>query len=322
MSNNYERVGVSKIQLLVNQELNWIFREQPTDDYGIDAQIEIFDGKYATGKLIAVQIKSGPSYFQEANGNHIIYRGDEKHLVYWTKHSLPVIIILYNPETEECIWEHISKDKIQKTGETGWKVLVPRTNKFDKTAKNRLNKIADNLTEYERRLNSLVLSKPLMREIQDGNDVILESDEWINKCSGVGSVTLKIIDASTMKEKVALDWPVVFFPMQNYKQVFGKLFPWADIAIDEDFYEPYDEDRFLLEECPYDSETGEYVFLDEFFDEWKAEQDEIRPYENSSGEVDHYRLKLQLNDLGKTFLKLDFYLENTSFYIFSKDDFE
>jgi len=161
-----------------------------------------------------------------------------------------------------------------------------------------------------------------MQAIKDGNDVILESDEWVNKCSGKGSFRLKIIDNDTTEEKIAIDWPMVFFPMQSYKNVFNKLFPWAYITIDEDFYEYYDEQRFLMEECPYDSEEGEYIFMDEFYDDWKNAQEEIRPYENSSGEVDHYRLKLHLNDLGKTFLKLDEYLEGNFFYTLREEDLE
>lgn len=320
MHTSNERIGVSQIQLIVNKELQWIFREQPTDDYGIDAHIEIRNGMFATGKLIALQIKSGPSYFQEIKDNCVVFRGDGKHLTYWTKHSLPVIIVLINPETNECIWEYICDDKIIKTSSDGWKMLISRENRFQKNAKRALDKIADNLTEYERRLNSLVLSKAWMKEIENGNQVILESDEWINKLSGKGSIKLKIIDQHTMKEKVALDWPVVFFPMQDYKDVFNKLFPWADISIDEEFYEDYDEDSYLQEECPYDSEEKEYIFIDEFYDGWKDQQKDIRPYENSYGEVDRYRFKLHLNDLGVTFLKLDAFLEGDFFYSLRKED--
>ena len=59
-----ERIGVSSVEKIINQ-MGMIFREQPVDDYGIDAQIEIVENKCATGKLIAVQIKSGNSYFKE-----------------------------------------------------------------------------------------------------------------------------------------------------------------------------------------------------------------------------------------------------------------
>ena len=59
-----ERIGVSATEKIINQ-MGLIFREQPTDDYGIDAQIETIENGYATGKLIAVQIKSGSSFFHK-----------------------------------------------------------------------------------------------------------------------------------------------------------------------------------------------------------------------------------------------------------------
>jgi hypothetical protein len=40
-----------------------------------------------------------------------------------------------------------------------------------------IKQIAENTTEYERRLNSLVLSRAWMEELLNGNKVILESDE-------------------------------------------------------------------------------------------------------------------------------------------------
>ena len=92
-----DRVGVSAVSKCVSQ-LGLIFREQPTDDYGIDAQIETFDKDYASGKLIAVQIKSGDSFFNELKDDKIIFRGEKKHYDYWINHSLPVIIVLYIPK--------------------------------------------------------------------------------------------------------------------------------------------------------------------------------------------------------------------------------
>lgn len=58
-----DRKGVAATQQIVTTELESIFRERPTDDYGIDAQIEIVETGTATGRLLAVQIKSGLSYF-------------------------------------------------------------------------------------------------------------------------------------------------------------------------------------------------------------------------------------------------------------------
>ena len=67
-----ERVGVATAEKIINQ-LGLIFREQPIDDYGIDAQIETVKDGYATGKLIAVQIKSGDSYIKKVSDEYIVF---------------------------------------------------------------------------------------------------------------------------------------------------------------------------------------------------------------------------------------------------------
>lgn len=171
-----------------------------------------------------------------------------------------------------------------------------------------LQKISEGKTEYERRLNSLVLNRTWIEEIEAGNKLILESEEWINKTSGRGSITLKVIDSWTEVEKDIFDWPFVMFPMQSYKNVFAQLFPWADISFDDEFYEKYDEQQFLLNYGTWDKEEGKFhIFGD--WNEWKNSLPKIRPYEVLSGGVAAYRLVLNLNDIGKAFLKIDSYLK-------------
>ena len=75
ISNNQktDRVGVQ----IVGERFElagYIFREQTVSDYGIDAQIEVVDGDIVTGKLIALQIKSGISWFKEESEEGYIYR--------------------------------------------------------------------------------------------------------------------------------------------------------------------------------------------------------------------------------------------------------
>ena len=97
------------------ERAGYIFREQTTSDYGIDAQIELIDKDEVTGKLIALQIKSGPSWFQEEHGGGFIFRGDNEHLHYWLEHSLPVIIVLCNIEDSQCFWQVVTPINIIKT---------------------------------------------------------------------------------------------------------------------------------------------------------------------------------------------------------------
>src|SRR5216683_1096782 len=59
-----ERPGVAALEYFF-PENGWLFREQTTHDYGIDAHVEIVVDKRPTGKLIALQIKAGTSFFWE-----------------------------------------------------------------------------------------------------------------------------------------------------------------------------------------------------------------------------------------------------------------
>ncbi|TSP10642.1 DUF4365 domain-containing protein [Cupriavidus campinensis] len=45
--NATEQIGVNAVQRIVLRELEWIFREQPVIDMGIDAQIELVLGQAA-----------------------------------------------------------------------------------------------------------------------------------------------------------------------------------------------------------------------------------------------------------------------------------
>lgn len=124
-SGQLENIGIAAVFKTVQLELGWIFRAQEPQDFGIDAHIEIRDDYQATGKLLATQIKSGPSWFGESTDEGFVYRGKQDHLEYWLSHSLPVILILYNPDIDQSIWQIVSEETITRT-EKGWKVTVPR----------------------------------------------------------------------------------------------------------------------------------------------------------------------------------------------------
>lgn len=93
-----EQLGVNEVQRIVAKQIRWIWREQFGADFGIDGQIEIVGhDKKPTGRLIAVQVKSGASYFKGRSATAPFYVGDD-HLKYWDQHALPVILVLHNPK--------------------------------------------------------------------------------------------------------------------------------------------------------------------------------------------------------------------------------
>lgn len=327
-----ERIGVSATEKIINQ-MGLIFREQPTDDYGIDAQIETVENGYATGKLIAVQIKSGLSFFEEKTSDGIVYRGERKHYDYWINHSLPVIIVLYNPSDDICYWNVVNLKTVKLTPKS-WKIEIPFSNRLE-NAKLALFELADNLTEYEKKFNTFLFAKPWMKEIISGNRVVLNVEEWINKTSGRGDFKLRIIDKNGI-EKNVFNRSFLGFGTKPYIQVFEELFPWASIMIDMDYYSEYDEEAIENKDFEaaqhtypesvgaiFDRKTFEYHFPEDapLIEEWMADERNIRPYRIGAGEVAFYQLVLELNEVAKAFLLLDDFINGSKFYAFNKKIF-
>ena len=91
------RMGVSAASL-VFEAWGWLFREQPIEDYGIDAHVEPLDGpEQPARQLLALQIKTGASFFEEETKDGWWFRDTRRHWHYWLGHVLPVVIILYQP---------------------------------------------------------------------------------------------------------------------------------------------------------------------------------------------------------------------------------
>lgn len=137
---NTGRIGVAGVQLKV-ESIGYSFREQPTSDFGIDAHIEIIENDQATGRLIAAQIKGGPSWFKEQTSEGIIYRGKREHLNYWLNSSLPVIITLYDTKSNTAYWQAVTAETVTSTGKR-WKVTIPFNQKIDEGCKESLRKLA------------------------------------------------------------------------------------------------------------------------------------------------------------------------------------
>ncbi|CAM8819558.1 DUF4365 domain-containing protein [Burkholderia pseudomallei] len=141
-SDGLGRVGVHMVGLRVQTNLGWTFREKPTSDIGIDGELEIhgYDQR-SHGRLVAVQIKCGPSYLKEKSSDGYVYRGDYKHLSYWTNHTAPVILVLCDPESNSCWWQEVSIARAN-FHEKGWSIVVPFANTLDATSKEELVSVA------------------------------------------------------------------------------------------------------------------------------------------------------------------------------------
>ena len=145
-----DRIGIGLVNTAVHRA-GWIFREQAIADHGIDAHIESVFGETATGRLIALQIKSGKSYFSEATESGYVFRGDAGHLEYWINHSLPVLILLVDVDNEQIYWEHVTDSNVKSTGK-GWKIEVPRTKYLESKCFKQLGELASHRRHFPQSL--------------------------------------------------------------------------------------------------------------------------------------------------------------------------
>ena len=124
-TDNTAQIGVNAVEAIF-LSMKWLFRKQHESDFGIDAQVEVVDeeGK-PTGQLVALQIKSGPSYFQK-RGDDYVFRGKMKHLDYWERHCLPVLLVLHNPDDDLTLWQRVERHLVKEETNDRWSYKRPR----------------------------------------------------------------------------------------------------------------------------------------------------------------------------------------------------
>jgi hypothetical protein len=283
-----ERLGVNATEHLIVKEIGWIFREQPIVDMGIDAHIESVKDGNPSGKLIGVQIKTGPSHFKD-KGDLLVYYGNRIHLDYWLNHSLPVILVAHLPDTNETYWTQVNTTNAQKTIKH-WKIEIPKIQSLDSSAIELLEEITEG-TEEEKKQRQLYFGKGLMKLVSQGGRLFVTTQEWHNKSLGRSPFTV-IYQNDNLEERTEKEW-FIWYTGYSLEGLIQHYFPWANIGIDEEFYEENFSETF------YDVYTDMHI-----------RNHNIYPYEVLAGEVSNYRLELKLNDLGKSFLKIADYLES------------
>jgi hypothetical protein len=296
-----ERLGIAALDYFFAQH-GWLFREQPTQDYGIDAHAEIVAEERPTGKLIAFQIKAGNSFFKETSGDNYVFRTDDKHITYWVGHSMPVVIALYNPDTKEACFQHVSRQSVESTGK-GWKIQVPRHNALA-TADRTLKWLAS-LTQpepYIRRLNRLRVDRRWINRLAEGDEVRVEFDDWVNKSLPRYQITISSGDEREV-------WPTLYVPGVGIEAMLEHFFPWADFHVDGDAHRDGAEGQWEGECVLWrDPETGHRNYS-RSFDEWYEPPTKLEPV-SRDGETESYCLILTLNEFGNAFLDIDDFLDD------------
>ncbi len=144
---NTERIGVSAISLFFEKQ-GWTFRERNVCDFGIDADVEQKILKNRTNRHIALQIKSGASYTKIKKNGKITFSIDPWHYSYWLQSDRPVLILLYDTESDKIYWEQVRLSIIERA--TKYKRIEISASKFlNENSIDELNDIIDTYIRHE-----------------------------------------------------------------------------------------------------------------------------------------------------------------------------
>jgi|SRR3989304_1709363 len=109
-----------------------------TRETGIDAILEIRGKEWkGTGKFVAIQLKSGDSFFKNESHDYYSVYVDNDHIDYWLRCCLPIMFIIYNPSLNKAFWVSIEKRLLVKTSKM-YRIDVPKVNILSQITKNTL----------------------------------------------------------------------------------------------------------------------------------------------------------------------------------------
>ena len=266
-----DRTGIHAVGAIFTR-LNWAFREQPTSDFGIDAQAEKLDGDgKAGGQLIALQIKAGASYFRKRGDGYVFY-GEARHRDYWTNHSLPVFLILHNPETGLTLWQRIERHLIEEGEDGRWAIGIPADQTLDEKHEADIAAgIASDLASIKRA--RLALDIPLIREFAQHGEGFMRVEDWVNKSLNFRSAAIVFGDDPDGDVDLQIDVAMPGYSIAYFMAVF---FPWLDWRLHDyigEEFGSYEVAEHILEVSL--SEVGRSVLALEDF--YQAELPPFRP---------------------------------------------
>ena len=131
------------------EEIGFAFRDQKEPDFGIDAHAELIEDEKPTRRLLAVQLKSGSSYFAETTEDAFVFRIDAEHIDYWLNGSLPVLICLCDMAERVIYWQHVNSETAISTGK-GFRIHVPKRQQLVPEAVSELRDILTPIVPIDR----------------------------------------------------------------------------------------------------------------------------------------------------------------------------
>lgn len=124
--------GINFVRSAVEGAGSLFHKIEGENDLGIDGLIELIRDERPLNRQVAVQIKSGPSYYNSSGEECLI--PIESHRDYWLNHPLPVLGVVFVPALGVAHWVNIKSYLKDHPTNTVIRFRTSRANRFDQSA--------------------------------------------------------------------------------------------------------------------------------------------------------------------------------------------
>ncbi len=263
-----KQLGIYTASRLSSRMDGVIFREQLEGNTALNAHLEITlrDSVDEISRFIGIRIFSATETQKTPKG--YVCSGGNEIIAYWFQHSIPVVLMVF--DDGKIFWNSVTPENIG-INNANWELTVPYEQIFDEDSIQEIG----NLKCTSPNLARLAIDKSWLELLSNGEEILLDMEEWINQPSQRGA--LKLITPQKIYH-----WQFRTDPDMPHVMRLPKLFPWANIQNDEKFVKR-DPDSALDSDSEFDAQI-------------------LQPYAIEGGEIAKFRLKLTLNELGRAFL--------------------
>lgn len=218
---NTAQIGVNAVEAIF-LEMGWLFRRQLESDVGIDAHVEPLSSEGPTGQLIALQIKSGPSFFRKSDGDYV-YRASARHLEYWSSFPLPVLLVMHNPDTDETVWCRVERHYFKMNDDGSGNIAIAARAQLNKDAAEAILRSIPASDPESRRRQRMNIDADIIRRAAV-EEAYLRFNIWVNKSLNWRGAEIVFGDPDGDSE---VKYP---FMAAGYAmgELLAELFPWAD----------------------------------------------------------------------------------------------
>ncbi|NQW39374.1 MAG: DUF4365 domain-containing protein [Cyanobacteria bacterium] len=225
-------------------EMGAIWRPTPCHDLGIDGQMEFLDNTdsvVSTGKIVAVQVKSGPSYFTRQTTEGFVYYPSRRHRSYWARLTLPVLLVLHDPSQCLTIYTEVRK-QLNNDGP----LIVPADSIFDGSARRQLLEACD----FENRPEPILRKLALLRVPFSPKDEITGIDLYISCISTSSDIFAFSIARICELTEILSTGGLISFGPRFYEGIHRFLLIMMGAKLTEDFTEAFETQWYGSEQVP------------------------------------------------------------------------